>query len=105
MWPKWITFQGSTEKKKKGYTSVLLLGDTFCGRCLRFVIIIKMSHSKLEHSHDIPSMQTFSVGGMSTDFLRVVIHGLGRLSLDVLQCFSSFLQEFPFCCIDSFSSS
>lgn len=88
--------------KKKGKTSALLLGDAFCGRCLRFIIIIKMNHSKLEHSHDIPSTQTFFVGGTSTVFLRVVIHGLGILALDVLQCFSSSHQAIPFCSVQQF---
>lgn len=66
MLPAWIIFQGSTKKKKKkttqGKTSALLLGDTFCRRHLRFIIITKINHSKLEHSYDIPSTQTFSGG-------------------------------------------
>lgn len=104
MLPAWIIFQGSTKKKKnhQDKTSALLLGDTFCRRHLRFIITTKINHSKLEHSHDIPSTQTFSGGrGMATVFLSVVILGLGRPSLDVLQCFSSSLQEYPFCCIDN----
>lgn len=59
-------FSRQYQKKKKqttqGKTSALLLGDTFCGRHLRFIIITKINHSKLEHSYDIPSTQTFSGG-------------------------------------------